>query len=163
MLGIGVAILAGLMVLGGALWVKPSKREQKIAVWRRDAIVAGMQVRLKGMDAEPKHSGIREDVSGVSYIAHNMELHKKPLQEWAVVQSDGWYQDDLPAGWAWYGHKPESAEYRQHVASLLEQSPYPLVGLERTMNFVRFVWKENGDTFDAAVLKGYLMQLQASL
>ncbi|MCP5325602.1 MAG: hypothetical protein H7A09_04635 [Oceanospirillaceae bacterium] len=162
MLGIGIGILAALMVVGGALWIKPSRREQKLAVWRRDAIVAGMQVRLKGMDAEPKNTGIREDVLGVSYILHNMDLHKKPQQEWAVVQAEGWYNDDLPAGWAWYGHKPDSESYRQHIASLLEQSPYPLVGLERTMNFVRFVWKENGDTFDAAVLKQYLAGLQVS-
>lgn len=162
MLGVLIAILACMMVLGGALWIKPSKRDAKIAVWRRNAIVAGMQVRLKGIEAEPKNTGIREDVYGVSYIAHNNDLHKKAVQEWAVVQADGWYNDDLPVGWAWHGHKPESAEYRQHVASLLAQSPYPVVALERTTNFVRFVWLENGDSFDAAVLKKYLADLQVS-
>lgn len=47
-------IFVALVVVGSVMWIRPSPRDQKLAKWRRDALVAGMKVRLQTLKAEPK-------------------------------------------------------------------------------------------------------------
>ena len=72
---IAMAFIA-LAIVGSVMWIRPSPRDQKLAKWRRDAIMAGMKVRLQTLKAEPTNSGIRDDVDGVTYEWFNPEPTK---------------------------------------------------------------------------------------
>jgi len=153
-----LVILAILIVVGSVVWVRPSPRDKKLATWRRDALVAGLKVSLQGLKAEPKHSGIRDDVEGASYILYNPASQKGDECSWAVVKTQGWLQEDLPESWSWYkenGHVPHD-----QVAQLILECPLDVLAIERTPVSSRVIWKENGSEFSPEVLKGFLEKVQ---
>ncbi len=149
-----------LMVVGSVVWIRPSPRDQKLAKWRRDAIVAGIKVRMQTLKAEPKNSGIRDDVSGVTYEWFNPQPNKKDTSNWAVVKTQGWLTEHLPEGWSWYAEMPTQANIEK-IIEIIEAAPYEINALERTPVSCRIIWDENGAQFDAQVLKSYLQKLQA--
>ncbi len=153
----GIAILS---VLGSVAWVRPSQRDVKLAQWRRDAIVAGLHVKLETLKAEPKDSGIRDDVAGVSYFLYQPKPIKGDALTWAVVKTDGWLQAGLPPQWSWYRaqHKQKALE----VSALINEAPVNILAIERTPVLSRIMWTETGEVFDADALNGYLQKVQGT-
>lgn len=154
-----IIIFVILMVVGSVVWVRPSPRDQRLAEWRRNAIVSGLKVRLEGVAAEPKDSGIREDIEGVSYILYNVQPNKSDKKQWMVVNTDGWLKDELPEGWSW--HKEESLNISGALSDLIKNAPLPILAIERTPYLSRVVWKESAASFDPETLKKYLEKVQS--
>jgi len=148
-----------LIVVGSVVWIRPSPRDQKLALWRRDAIMAGMKIRMQTLKAEPKNSGIRDDVPGVSYEWFNPKPEKNDSKVWAVVKTDGWLKEGLPEGWSWY--ESASDEISKEVSEIIQQCPIEVNALERTPKSSRIVWDENGKEFNPELLKTFLQKLQA--
>lgn len=153
-----MVILAILTVVGSVVWVRPSPRDQKLAAWRRDALVGGLKVNLQGLKAEPKHSGIRDDTEGASYILYNTATQKGDDTVWAVVKTQGWLQEDLPEGWSWYKENGHVAH--DEVAKLIAECPLDVLAIERTPVLSRVIWKESGSEFNPEMLKAFLERVQ---
>lgn len=152
-----------LVVVGSVVWIRPSPRDQKLALWRRDAIMAGLKVRMQTLKAEPKQSGIRDEVEGVSYEWYVPKVDKQDQFTWAVVKTNGWLTDGLPEGWSWYESDPEKGEaFNKAVSQLIDECPVEVNALERTPRSSRIMWSENGKEFDAPSLKRFLEKLQAT-
>lgn len=94
-----IVLLCIFMVVGSVVWVRPSPRDQKLAIWRRNALLAGLKVKLETLKAEPVNSGIRTDLEGISYILFNPAVDKLDKSGWAVVKAQGWLNEGLPEGW----------------------------------------------------------------
>ena len=154
-----VMIVVALIVVGSVVWIRPSPRDQKLAKWRRDAIVAGLKVRMQTLKAEPKNSGIRDDVEGITYEWYNPEPDKLDKSNWAVVKVDGWLKEGLPEGWSWYDK--EATSNLDDIVNAIETLPLKVNAIERTPISSRIIWNENGKEFDAQMLKRYLQKLQA--
>lgn len=157
-MGIVVAVLIMLVILGSVAWVRPSPRDKKIAKWRHEALVAGMKVSLQPLKAEPKESGIRDDIEGASYQLINKQPNKKDALVWTVVKTQGWMQEDLPESWSWYkenGHVDHEA-----VARLIEECPVEVIAIQRTPVLSRIIWTEPGKEFDPQPLKSFLEKVQ---
>lgn len=155
-----IILLVVMMVVGSVVWVRPSPRDKRLAEWRRDAIVAGLKVKLEGVAAEPKESGIRSDIEGVSYILYKIPPVKGDAKKWTVVKAQGWLEDGLPEEWSWY--KEESNELASEICSLIESSPLPILAIERTPYLSRIVWTEAAGSFDPEQLKAFLAKVQAT-
>lgn len=155
-----VIVFAVLVVAGSVAWVRPSPRDKRLAEWRRNAIVSGLKVKLEGIAAEPKKSGIREDIEGVSYILYNHAPIKGDDSCWQVVQCDGWLKNRLPDGWSWHGKEVE--RLAGAIEGLIEGAPLPIIAIERTPNLSRIIWKEESCNFDSNLLKQYLSGVQAT-
>jgi hypothetical protein len=155
---IAMAFIA-LAIVGSVMWIRPSPRDQKLAKWRRDALVAGMKVRLQTLKAEPKNSGIRDDVPGVTYEWFNPEPNKTDKTTWAIVKVDAWLQEGLPQGWSWYGK--EVSVDSEKIKQIVDALPLEVNAIERTPISSRVIWNENGKEFDAVKLKEFLQNLQA--
>lgn len=153
-----MVILAILTVVGSVVWVRPSPRDQKLAAWRRDALVGGLKVSLQGLKAEPKDSGIRDDVEGASYVLYNTDAQKGDTTMWAVVKTEGWLKEDLQDGWSWY--KENGHVDHGQVAKLIADCPLDVLVIERTPVSSRVIWKEGGSEFNAGVLKTFLERVQ---
>lgn len=150
-----------LVVVGSVVWVRPSPRDKKLADWRRDALVAGMKVKLEGFKADPKQSGIRADIEGTSYQLFNSTPDKQDKLVWAVVlDEDGWLKDDLPEGWSWYKEQVSDSLIAK-VNDQIKKAPLDIIGIERTPFMSRIVWKETGKNFDPQALKQFLEEVQA--
>lgn len=154
-----VMIFVALVVVGSVVWIRPSPRDQKLAKWRRDAIMAGLKVRMQTLKAEPKNSGIRDDVEGVTYEWFNPAPNKTDTTKWAIVKVDGWLQDGLPDGWSWYGEVVDVDLDR--IKGTIASLPFEVNALERTPISSRIIWNENGKEFNASNLKVFLQTLQA--
>lgn len=152
-------IFVALVVVGSVMWIRPSPRDQKLAKWRRDALVAGMKVRLQTLKAEPKKSGIREDVPGVSYEWFNPEPNKADKITWALVKTDAWLKEGLPEGWSWYEKEVDIDQAK--LVEMINTLPVEVNAIERTPISSRIIWNETGKEFDAIKLKEYLKNLQA--
>ncbi len=159
MITIAVIIFAVLMVVGSVAWVRPSRRDVKLAEWRMQARQAGLHVKLDALPAEPKDSGIRDDVSGASYYLYQASVPKTDQLNWAVVKAQGWLQEGLPQEWSWY--QQEVSLDVVELSKLLELSPLPILAIERTPKYSRIVWGETGTEFNAPQLKLYLQEIQA--
>lgn len=153
-----IVLLCIFMVVGSVVWVRPSPRDQKLAIWRRNALLAGLKVKLETLKAEPVNSGIRTDLEGISYILFNPAVDKLDKSGWAVVKAQGWLNEGLPEGWSW--HTAAVAAKSAQVCALIDASPLPIVGLERTPYSARIIWGEPGTVFDAQVLKDFLKTVQ---
>ncbi|WP_283786590.1 hypothetical protein QNI23_009085 [Bermanella sp. WJH001] len=159
-MGIWIAMaFIALAIVGSVMWIRPSPRDQKLAKWRREALMAGMKVRLQTLKAEPKNSGIRDDVPGVTYEWFNPEPNKTDKVTWAIVKTDAWLQEGLPQGWSWYGK--EMPVDLEKIKQIVETLPVEVNAIERTPVSSRVIWNENGKEFDAVKLKEYLQNLQA--
>ncbi|MFT6154290.1 MAG: hypothetical protein ACJA0E_002003 [Bermanella sp.] len=156
-----IVIFVVLMVIGSVAWVRPSPRDKRLADFRYKAIVAGIKVSLTKMAAEPKDSGIRDDVEGASYILYEATPKKGDEKRWAVVKVDGWIKDGLPDNWCWY--KQQDIKLTEDISSLIESCPIPVVAIERTPVLSRIVWEEKADDFDANALKAFLVKVQAAV
>jgi hypothetical protein len=154
-----VMIFVALVVVGSVMWIRPSPRDQKLAKWRRDALVAGLKVRMQTLKAEPKNSGIREDVEGITYEWFNPEPNKLDKTIWAIVKTDAWLKDGLPEGWSWY--EKEADIDLAKVTAIIQALPVEVNAIERTPISSRIMWNESGKEFDAVKLKSYLQNLQA--
>jgi hypothetical protein len=152
-------IFIALAVIGSVMWVRPSPRDQKLAKWRQEALMAGLKVRLQTLKAEPKNSGVREDVEGVTYELFNPEPDKLDKTTWAIVRVDAWLKDGLPEGWSWYGQ--EAQIDLNSVKQMIDALPVEVNAIERTPVSSRIIWNESGKEFDAVKLKEYLQTLQA--
>lgn len=148
-----------LVVVGSVVWIRPSPRDQKLAKWRRDAIIAGLKVRMQTLKAEPKKSGIREDVQGVTYEWYDPSPQKGDQSRWAVVKTQGWLQEGLPDHWSWHSESHE--ELASQITQMIQECPLNVNALERTPGSSRIIWDENGSEFDPQCLKSFLMKLQA--
>lgn len=154
-----VMVFIALVVVGSVMWVRPSPRDQKLAKWRRDAIMAGLKVRMQTLKAEPKNSGIRDDVEGISYEWFNPEPNKTDTRTWAIVKTDAWLKDGLPQGWSWYAQEVDIDPAK--IAQIIQALPMEVNAIERTPISSRVIWNESGKDFDAKALKEYLQNLQA--
>ncbi len=154
-----IVILAVLSVVGSVVWVRPSHRDVKLAKWRQQARVSGLLVKLEGLKAEPKDSGIREDVSGASYSLYLPKPVNGDELTWAVVKADGWLQDGLLQDWSWY--LKEVSLDLSNLNALIESSPIPIYAIERTPSSSRVIWGEEGQEFDAPKLNEFLKKVQA--
>ena len=159
MMTILIVLVAILSVVGSVAWVRPSKRDVKLATWRQAARVAGLQVKLEALKAEPKDSGIREDVGLASYFLYLPKAQKNDEMTWAVVKAEGWLKAHLPSGWSWY--RREVALNTNKLQALIESCPVPIHAIERTPNGSRIVWDEAGQDFEAHKLVEFLTQVQA--
>jgi hypothetical protein len=148
------------MVVGSVVWVRPSPRDQRLAEWRRKAIMSGLKVKLEGVAAEPKESGIRTDLEGVSYILYKNKPIKGDDKKWMVVNYDGWLKDELPDGWSW--HKEESLNLSAALSDLIKNAPLPILAIERTPYLSRIVWNESAGDFDSEKLKDFLQIVQVT-
>lgn len=156
-----VAVIAViLVVVGSVVWVRPSPRDKKLAAWRQQALISGLKVKLEGFRADPKVSGIRDDIEGVSYQLFNSQPNKKDEMVWAVVLDEGWLQDHLPEGWSWYKEQPKEPLV-DLIVEQIKKAPLDIIGIERTPYMSRIVWKETGKNFDPTVLKQFLNEVQA--
>ncbi|EAT13353.1 hypothetical protein HF888_07645 [Bermanella marisrubri] len=159
-MGVWIIIVLGMLVIFGSVqWLRPSVKEKKQGQWRHQALMAGMKVSLQGLPAEPKESGIRDDVNGASYILYNPKPSKKDTCKFAVVKQQGWMQEGLPEGWSWYKEKP-SVDL-DAVSRVIGRLPESSVAIERTPDYSRVIWWENGQTYDPDHLKQTLEKLQA--
>lgn len=156
-----IAVVIMLVIVGSVAWVRPSQREKRLAQFRHEALMAGIKVRLDGIDAEPKESGIREDIPGASYIHIEKQPNKKDSTTWMVVKDDGWIKDGLVEGWSWHTKKVDIN--LEAVNALIENAPVPIIGIERNPKFSRVVWREEQVEFNATELKQYLEKVQALL
>lgn len=154
-----IVIAITLVVVGSVAWVRPSQRDKRLAEFRHEALMAGLKVRLDGIEAEPKESGIREDIPGASYILIEKQPVKKDATSWMVVKDDGWIKDGLVEGWSWHTKKVEVN--LETVNSLIESAPVPILGIERTPKFSRIIWGEGPVEFNGTELKQYLEKVQA--
>lgn len=154
-----VMVFIALVVVGSVMWVRPSPRDQKLAKWRRDAIMAGLKVRMQTLKAEPKNSGIRDDVEGISYEWFNPEPNKTDTTTWVIVKTDAWLKDGLPQGWSWYAQEVDIDPAK--IAQIIQALPMEVNAIERTPISSRVIWNESGKDFDAKALKEYLQNLQA--
>ncbi len=159
MTGLIIVIVAILSVVGSVVWVRPSKRDVKLAKWRLEARQAGLYVKLDGLVAEPKDSGIRDDIGGASYYLYETKSDKQDQLEWAVVKTQGWLQQGLPDEWSWY--RQEMSLNHQQLQSLIASLPISVDAIERTPKYSRVIWGESGQDFDAQQLKLFLQQVQA--
>ncbi len=157
MTGFIIVLVAILSVVGSVVWVRPSKRDVKLADWRQEARKAGLHVKLEGLAAEPRESGIRDDVTGASYYLYNPQPDKKDDLSWAVVNVQGWLQDNLPADWSWY-HR-EVAINSVDLNRLMSSLSLPIKAIERTPKYSRIIWDESGLEFDAEQLKDLLTKI----
>ena len=155
-----VILLVVMMVVGSVVWVRPSPRDKRLALWRRDAIMSGLKVKLEGLAAEPKESGIRDDVEGVSYILFKTKPTKGDEKKWSVVKAEGWMQSGLPEQWSWY--RQEDQSLAETISLLIKNAPLPILAIERTPYLSRVIWKENAEHFDSQKLKDFLLQVQAT-
>jgi hypothetical protein len=156
-----VILLVILMVVGSVAWVRPSPRDKRLAAFRRDAIVAGIKVSLIKMVAEPRDSGIRDDIEGASYILYERSAVKGDDKKWAVVKAEGWLQDGLPESWSWY--KQEDSQLAEAIVAHIKNAPIPIKAIERTPVLSRIIWDEKADAFNPEVLKEYLTAVQATV
>lgn len=161
MTGFFIALIAVLSLVGSVIWVRPSKRDVKLAKWRQEARVAGLFVKLDGLAAEPKDSGIRDDVAGASYYLYSMNAPKEDNLTWAAVKAHGWLQDGLPSSWSWYQRQPNINAVE--LSRLIESAPVPILALERTPKYSRVIWAESGQVFDGPALKLFLERTQSLL
>ncbi len=152
-------VMVVLVVVGSVVWVRPSPRDKKLASWRQQALLAGMKVKLEGFKAEPKESGIRENIEGASYQLFNHKPDKKDVLVWAVVKDQGWLQEHLPDGWSWYRQQADSTLVGR-IAELIKTAPIEIIGIERTPYMSRVIWKEVGKEFDPVALKLFLEKVQ---
>ena len=154
-----IIVVAVLSLVGSVVWVRPSKRDVKLAKWRQEARLAGLFVKLDGLVAEPKNSGIRDDIGGASYYLYETKSHKDDRLTWAVVKAQGWLQQGLPKEWSWYQQEMPLNSQRLH--DLIESAPISVEAIERTPKYSRVIWGESGQDFDAQQLKQFLQQVQA--
>ncbi len=154
-----IVIVAILSVVGSVAWVRPSKRDVKLAKWRQEARVAGLQVKLEGLKAEPKESGIREDVGRASYSLYLPKAQKGDDVSWAVVKSDGWLKEGLDTQWSWYLAQPELN--LEKIRALIASCPIPVDAIERSPARSRIFWDEAGSEFDAEKLADFLREVQS--
>lgn len=155
-----IVVLAILSVVGSVVWVRPSQRDVKLAKWRQEARVAGLQVKLEGLKAEPKDSGIRADVNGASYYLHQPKPEKGDNVSWAVVKTEGWLKEGLAAEWSWYLSMPMGNIDK--IRALIDSCPIPIDAIERTPARCRIVWGESGKEFDAQQLAEFLREVHAT-
>ena len=151
--------LVVLVIVGSVVWIRPSPRDKKLANWRRDALVAGLKVKLEGFKADPKKSGIRDDIEGATYQLFNSAPDKHDKLTWAVVLDEGWLKDDLPEGWSWYKERAND-DLVAKIAEQIKKAPLEILGIERTPFMSRIVWTEPGKNFNAQVLKQFLQEVQ---
>ncbi len=159
MTGFFIALIAVLSLVGSVIWVRPSKRDVKLAKWRQQARMAGMFVRLDGLAAEPKDSGIRDNVEGASYYLYSVNAPKNDNLKWAIVKTQGWLQEELPASWSWY--QQQAKINAADLSTLIASAPVPILAVERTPRYSRVIWGEAGQEFDAPALKLFLEKIQA--
>ncbi len=159
MTGFIIVLVAILSVVGSVVWVRPSKRDVKLADWRQEARKAGLHVKLEGLAAEPRESGIRDDITGASYYLYNQQLDKTDELTWAVVNTHGWLQDNLLPEWSWY--QREVTISSADLKSLMGSLPLPIKAIERTPKYSRIIWDESGSEFNAGALKEFLVLAQA--
>ncbi len=154
-----IVMVAVLSLVGSVVWVRPSKRDVKLAKWRQEARQAGLHVRLDGLPAEPKDSGIRDDVTGASYYRYETQAPKDDQLSWAVVKTEGWLQEDLAQGWSWY--QQQLPLNTLELNRLIESAPVEILAIERTPKYSRIIWGESGLDFDAQQLHHFLLSVQA--
>ena len=154
-----IVILAILSVVGSVVWVRPSKRDLKLASWRQEARTAGLLVKLESLKAEPKESGIREDIGEASYSLYLPKAEKGDDVSWAVVKADGWLKEGLSEGWSWYLSMPNANI--EKIQSLIEACPIEVDAIERSPARSRIVWREAGSEFDAERLADFLREVQS--
>ncbi len=159
MTGFIIVLVAILSVVGSVVWVRPSKRDVKLADWRQEARKAGLHVKLEGLAAEPRESGIRDDITGASYYLYNQQPDKADELTWAVVNTHGWLQHNLPTEWSWY-HR-EVTINSEDLKRLMSSLPLPIKAIERTPKYCRIIWDESGPEFNADTLKDFLVSAQA--
>lgn len=154
------------LLVGGFVWIKPSKRDQRLTLWRKQAMEQGLKVSLTGYDPKPKLTGINNAICGMSYTWSNRDSSTLCfLPEWAVCTQQGWYSQGLPEGWFWVYPIPTQNDISPNLVSFVNQrlQTLPLDKqsvflLEVTHSQTSLIWNETEQPYNAGILNQYLAQ-----
>lgn len=153
------------LLVGGFLWIKPSKRDQRLTLWRKQAMEQGLKVSLTDYDPKPKLTGINNVIHGTCYSWLNRDPSPSNVPAWAVSTQQGWYSQGLPEGWYWVYPIPDqqalSPSFISFVSQKLQALPLEknsVFLLEVTQNKTSLIWHEIDQPFNAKTLCQYLAQ-----
>ncbi|ASP40476.1 hypothetical protein CHH28_18130 [Bacterioplanes sanyensis] len=109
-------------IIGSIFWLKPSKRDQRLATLRFDAIKAGLQVRQFTFKPQSEKNGVRDDVTATSYTLQAPGKNKAGELQYRIVSQPAWDNDGLPEG-LWWDTQPNAAARQQLLTLLHEHWP----------------------------------------
>ena len=84
-----VVIVIALVVIGSVMWLKPSARDQRLAVLRLDAIKRGLQVSQFTFKPDSAKNGVRDPVMATSYTLLNPAARGKGELVYRVAGQSG--------------------------------------------------------------------------
>tara|TARA_B100001250_G_scaffold375312_1_gene362786 strand:- start:588 stop:1064 length:477 start_codon:yes stop_codon:yes gene_type:complete len=117
-----VVIVIALVVIGSVMWLKPSARDQRLAVLRLDAIKRGLQVSQFTFKPDSAKNGVRDPVMATSYTLLNPAARGKGELVYRVAGQSGWDTEGLPEGCSWHdkGSAADAAKITAALAMLTD-------------------------------------------
>lgn len=154
-MGLIVAIIAVLVVVGSVLWLKPSAAQLRQTQLRLRARQLGLDVRLSALP-QIRRARVRGEPpqQGVVYRLLQFDKRAAPLAYMTC-------RADARSEWESDGELP--APVRAQLDRLLPQLPRDAVAFEITPQGCGVYWRERGDEETVRLLHGLLQGMQQTL
>lgn len=142
-----IIALAILAIIGSMMWMMPSPRQRAQAIFRQQAMRAGLQVQMTKL-LFPRAIGEHapEEFHCIAYRqgrnGHKIDKHYRP---WHIFRLNAHANRGLPDGWCWGKGEDQLPEVQlARINTLVEAMPADVYSIESTPVAVSVYWNENG-------------------
>lgn len=127
------------------MWLQPSKRDQRLASLRSDALVSGFRIGSIKVPDLSEHGRVNKKNEIVTVYQKSLQLDEDQKQRFTVVRTTGESGAYLPDGWAWYLRTEMEEADCQRVANCLEGVPSAVSVLSLDADTVGLSWDERSE------------------
>ncbi len=156
MLPFAVVGFCVLFLVGSVLWFKPSKRDQKLARMRQEALISGYKVRQQTVPDLSIDGRInKQEESQYFYCYPITEVRKQTCIVLRTTGESGIY---LPDGWTWASTNRASEADLLWLQNHLPKLKDAVTGLELGADYSGVSWNESDES-----LLPYILETAKSL
>ena len=145
--------------VGGFTWIKPSKRDQRLASVRSRALSYGFRLGSVSVPDVSNEGRVAQLKQMVTLYHVTLAVVKESAPTFMVQRTSASAGIDLPHGWDWVQRMDLSAQQVDLFSCLLEQLPESIHVLMLNQQEVALSWDEFEDQVDLESLREHLKKL----
>lgn len=155
-MGLLIAVLAMLMLVGSFMWMRPSARDQFLAKLRSQALMSGFRISSLKIPNTTELGRIDDSKEIVTIYVKNLALVKTPTQPYTVIRTTGEAGIYLPEGWQWHERVGLSEPLMHSIAAFVDTLPLSVTVVSVDITQAAISWDEKDPSITFERLSNWL-------
>ena len=155
-MGLVIAILAMLLVLGSFLWMRPSPRDQFLSKLRSQALMSGFRISSLKLPDMSESGRINHHQEIITIYVKTLAVVKQTSIPYTVMRTTGEAGIYLPGGWDWHNRRDLSEPLMKSIGHFVASLPISVSVVTVDQSQASISWDEKDPSINFQRLSTWL-------